>query len=322
MNGRLMSVDIVLDSSILAFSAASFRRWSAIGSLERSMPWSRLNSPTIQSMTRWSKSSPPRCVSPFVDFTSNCATFDVVQLEDGDVVRAAAEVEDGDLFVFLLIETVRERCRGRLVDDAQDFEAGDLAGVLGRLSLRVVEIRGHGDDGLGHLVAEVVLGRLLHLLEDHRRDLGRRVSLALDFDGGEIVRAGDDLVRNALDLVRDLADRRPMKRLIEKTVFCGLVTACRLATWPTSRSPSFVKPTTDGVVRPPSALGMTIGSPPSMTATTEFVVPRSMPMTLSAIASSTDGCWAAAYSIAWDSAEVEAREGPSICAILARMGSR
>ena len=29
-----------------------------------------------------------------------------------------------------------------------------------------------------------------------------------------------------------------MKRLIEKMVFSGLVTACRLATWPTSRSPS------------------------------------------------------------------------------------
>ena len=42
---------------------------------------------------------------------------------------------------------------------------------------------------------------------------------------------------------------RPMKRLIEKTVFSGLVTACRFATWPTSRSPSFVNATTDGVVR-------------------------------------------------------------------------
>ena len=71
-----------------------------------------------------------------------------------------------------------------------------------------------------------------------------------------------------------------MKRLIEKTVFSGLVTPCRLATWPTSRSPSFVKPTTDGVVRPPSWFTMTAGSPPSMTATTELVVPRSIPMTL------------------------------------------
>src|SRR5438132_2723095 len=68
-----------------------------------------------------------------------------------------------------------------------------------------------------------------------------------------------------------------MNRFMEKIVFCGLVTACRLATCPTSRSPSFVKATTDGVVRPPSALGMTTGSPPSMTATTELVVPRSIP---------------------------------------------
>ena len=36
--------------------------------------------------------------------------------------------------------------------------------------------------------------------------------------------------------------------------------------------------TTDGVRRSPSALGITIGSPPSMVAITEFVVPRSMPI--------------------------------------------
>ena len=65
-----MSVDWVDDSSIFAFSAASFRRCSAIGSLDRSMAWSRLNSVTSQSITRWSKSSPPRWVSPLVDFTS------------------------------------------------------------------------------------------------------------------------------------------------------------------------------------------------------------------------------------------------------------
>jgi hypothetical protein len=74
-----------------------------------------------------------------------------------------------------------------------------------------------------------------------------------------------------------------MNRLMEKTVFDGFVTACRLATWPTSRSPSFVNATTDGVVRPPSEFGMTTGSPPSITDTTEFVVPRSIPITFSAI---------------------------------------
>src|SRR5580693_1897138 len=69
-----------------------------------------------------------------------------------------------------------------------------------------------------------------------------------------------------------------MKRLIEYTVFSGLVMACRFATCPTSRSPLLVKATTEGVVRPPSSFGITLGSPPSITATTEFVVPKSIPI--------------------------------------------
>jgi len=71
--------------------------------------------------------------------------------------------------------------------------------------------------------------------------------------------------------------RRPMNRLIEYTVRTGLVTACRLAVMPTRRSLP-VNATTDGVSRLPSALAITWGSDPSMMATTEFVVPRSIPM--------------------------------------------
>ncbi len=44
----------------------------------------------------------------------------------------------------------------------------------------------------------------------------------------------------------------------------------------TRRSPFLLKPTTEGSNRDPSAAGMTIGSPPSMTATTLFVVPKSI----------------------------------------------
>src|ERR1035441_9044741 len=69
-----------------------------------------------------------------------------------------------------------------------------------------------------------------------------------------------------------------MNRLMEKTVFSGLVMAWRLATWPTNRSPLLVNPTTDGVVRVPSWLAITVGWPASITATQEFVVPKSIPM--------------------------------------------
>src|ERR1700682_3836200 len=73
---------------------------------------------------------------------------------------------------------------------------------------------------------------------------------------------------------------RPIRRLTAKTVASGLVIAWRFAICPTSRSPASVNPTIEGVVRLPSELGITTGSPPSITATQLFVVPRSIPMTL------------------------------------------
>src|SRR5260370_19350546 len=74
--------------------------------------------------------------------------------------------------------------------------------------------------------------------------------------------------------------RRPISRLIAKNVFSGLVTAWRFAAWPTRRSPDSVNATIDGVVRAPSAFSMTLALLPSITATQELVVPRSMPITL------------------------------------------
>ena len=69
-----------------------------------------------------------------------------------------------------------------------------------------------------------------------------------------------------------------MKRFTEAMVFSGLVTALFLAALPTVRSPSLPKPTTEGVVRSPSAFTRISGSEPSITAIAELVVPKSMPM--------------------------------------------
>src|SRR6478752_2204582 len=72
----------------------------------------------------------------------------------------------------------------------------------------------------------------------------------------------------------------PMWRFTDRIVRSGLVIAWRFATSPTRTSPVLENATTDGVVRPPSALGMTAGSPASRVETTELVVPRSMPTAL------------------------------------------
>ena len=74
----------------------------------------------------------------------------VADLEHRHVERAAAEVEhEHGLVLGALVEAVGERRRGRLVDDPQHLEPGDRAGFLGGGALGVVEVGGHGDDGLG-----------------------------------------------------------------------------------------------------------------------------------------------------------------------------
>lgn len=73
---------------------------------------------------------------------------------------------------------------------------------------------------------------------------------------------------------------RPINLLVADNVFSAFVTAWRLAGIPLSLSPSLVKATTDGVVLAPSEFSRTLGVFPSIVATQEFVVPRSIPITL------------------------------------------
>ena len=98
-----------------------------------------------------------------------------------DVEGAAAEVEDQDgLFLLAFVQTVGQRGRGRFVDDAQHVQPGDLAGLLGGLTLGVVEVGGHGDHRVGDVLAEVALGIPLQLLKNAGADFLRGVLLVVD----------------------------------------------------------------------------------------------------------------------------------------------
>jgi len=61
-------------------------------------------------------------------------------------------------------------------------------------------------------------------------------------------------------------------------VFSAFITAWRFAAKPTNFYLSLVNATTEGVVRYPSEFSMTLGVLPSITATQELVVPRSIPI--------------------------------------------
>ena len=84
MKGKLILVSNTDDNSHLAFSAASLTRCIACLSPFKSIPSCFLNSSQIQSITFWSKSSPPKCVSPEVDKTS-CTPSPISRTETSNV---------------------------------------------------------------------------------------------------------------------------------------------------------------------------------------------------------------------------------------------
>ena len=125
----------------------------------------------------------------------------VTEFQDGDIEGAAAEVVHSDLHVLvLLVESVCKGCGGRLVDDTLDVEAGDLAGFLGCLPLGIREVCRNCDDSFGDRLTEIILGSLLHLLEDDCADLLGRVETPVDVDAGGVVVALYYAVRHTCGL--------------------------------------------------------------------------------------------------------------------------
>src|SRR5438093_10120694 len=95
--------------------------------------------------------------------------YAVAQLQDRDVEGAAPQIEDCNPFFLLFPDTIGQRSRSRLVYDPSHFQSRDSACILGRLALRIVEIRGDGDDRLLDLFPQEVLGHVLEILQKHGR---------------------------------------------------------------------------------------------------------------------------------------------------------
>ena len=119
----------------------------------------------------------------------------VAQLENGDVECAAAEIVNRDGAFLGAIEAVGEGSGSRLIDEAQNFKAGHAASVLGGLALRIVEVGGHGDDGLRDGRAEEAFGVALELAQDVGRDFGRCEAHFAKLDAGDFT--GFDIVGEA-----------------------------------------------------------------------------------------------------------------------------
>ena len=138
----------------------------------------------------------------------------VADVQEGHVEGAATKVEDQDLGGPLLLQVVGESRRSRLVDDAEHIEAGDRASLLGRLPLRVTEVRRDGDHRVGDLLAEVGLGVPLQLLQDEGADLLGGELLAVDRDGP----VGPHVALDRADRPVNIGDSLPLRDLADENL--------------------------------------------------------------------------------------------------------
>mmetsp|Transcript_63863 Transcript_63863/g.73237 ORF Transcript_63863/g.73237 Transcript_63863/m.73237 type:complete len:258 (-) Transcript_63863:151-924(-) len=100
--------------------------------------------------------------------------------QKGNIKGSSSKIEDEDgFFTRFLVKTVGDSGSGRLVNNSQNLEARDGTGILGGLSLGVIEIGGHGNNGVLNFLTEIGFSGLLHLFEDHSRDFFRGVLLVL-----------------------------------------------------------------------------------------------------------------------------------------------
>ena len=127
-----------------------------------------------------------------------------VELQDRDVERSSAQIEDQDPALQTTPVPVGDGGRGGLVEDAQDLQSGDGPGVLGGLTLPVVEVRGDGDDGLGHRLVEEGLGVGLEGGEHQCGELGQRGVPPAQLHAHVVVGAGADRIGQAREALLDL----------------------------------------------------------------------------------------------------------------------
>ena len=146
----------------------------------------------------------------------------LVDRQERHIKGTTTKIVDNDVsLTVILVQAVSNSSGGGLVNDTQDVQAGNDTGVLGSLSLVVVEVGRDGNDGMGDLLAEVGLGDFLHLAENDGRYLlgGELLGLALNVDlNNGLAILLDDLVGEVLEIVLDLllaplaADKSPIEK--------------------------------------------------------------------------------------------------------------
>merc|ERR1719187_1504419 len=105
--------------------------------------------------------------------TVGCDNFkdSIIDGKKRHIEGSSTKVKDEDILPLLLVHTIGNGSSSGFIDDTHNLHSSDDSGILGGLSLSVVEVGGDSHHGMGHLLAEVGFSRLLHLGQHHGADL-------------------------------------------------------------------------------------------------------------------------------------------------------
>ncbi|KAJ6635558.1 hypothetical protein Bhyg_14144 [Pseudolycoriella hygida] len=84
-------------------------------------------------------------------------------------VRATTKIENQHVAFTngFFVQTISNGSGCRFIDDTKNVHTGNCSSVFGGLTLRIIEVRGYCNDGIGHSLAQISFGCFLHLGQYH-----------------------------------------------------------------------------------------------------------------------------------------------------------
>ncbi len=111
--------------------------------------------------------------------------YAISEVQDGNIECAAAQIvyeETVFLAVFDFVQAISQGGSGRFVDDTEDVQTCNLAGIFGSLALCVGEVSRAGDNGIGNFFAQVCFCVYFQFLQNHSGDFLWGVGFVINGD--------------------------------------------------------------------------------------------------------------------------------------------
>mmetsp|Transcript_11352 Transcript_11352/g.18500 ORF Transcript_11352/g.18500 Transcript_11352/m.18500 type:complete len:132 (-) Transcript_11352:240-635(-) len=90
----------------------------------------------------------------------------------GYIKGTTTKIKDKNVALsFLLVKTVRNCSSSWLVDDTKNVKSSNNSSILGSLTLGIVKVRRYSNNSVFNLLSKVGFSNLLHLDENHGRNL-------------------------------------------------------------------------------------------------------------------------------------------------------